>query len=111
LVCGHSIGEYMAAHVAGVMGLEEALGLVVTRGRLMQELGGQGAMASVFCSEEEVVEKLGESRGRVWIAAENAAREVVISGEAMEVKAAVERLREKEWGPRFWRCRTRFTPG
>ena len=51
-VLGHSVGEVAAAHVAGILTLEEAARVIVLRGRLMQRATGFGRMASLELDEE-----------------------------------------------------------
>jgi phthiocerol/phenolphthiocerol synthesis type-I polyketide synthase E len=74
---GHSIGEYVAAHLAGVMSLEDALALVATRGRLMQACL-PGAMAAVHLPPNELAPMLPEG---IEIAAVNAPAICAVSGQ------------------------------
>ena len=74
---GHSIGELTAAHVAGVLSLADAAGLVVKRAQLMQTLPATGAMATLAATPEEV----GQLPEGVSIAAINSPDSLVISGD------------------------------
>ncbi|HSP79990.1 MAG TPA: type I polyketide synthase, partial [Myxococcaceae bacterium] len=89
---GHSIGEYVAACLAGVLSLEDALALVVARGQLMQSLP-PGAMLSVSLSEQEVRPLLGES---LSLAAVNAPSLCVVSGPPRAVEALEAELARRE---------------
>ena len=84
---GHSIGEYVAACLAGVFSLEDALSLVATRGRLMQELPG-GSMLAVPLSEKDIEQFLNEN---LSLSAVNSPSICTVSGE----NEAVEDLEEE----------------
>jgi len=87
VVIGHSLGEYAAACVAGVLSVESAATLVAARGRLMDELPPGGAMASIGADAARVEAAIAASGARVDIAALNAPEAVVVSGPEREIAA------------------------
>lgn len=79
---GHSIGEYVAACLAGVFSLEEALDVVATRARLMQSLPEGGGMIAVAAPAARVEPLLASYSGKVTVAAYNGPDRIVLSGDA-----------------------------
>ncbi|MER5898061.1 SDR family NAD(P)-dependent oxidoreductase [Streptomyces sp. NPDC001876] len=72
---GHSLGEITAAHVAGILDLDDACTLVAERGRLMQILPAGGGMVAVQATEADVADS------GLNIAAVNGPNSVVLSGD------------------------------
>nr|AHB82062.1 polyketide synthase [Jahnella sp. MSr9139] len=91
-VLGHSVGEYVAACVAGVFSLEDGLDLIAERARVMAKQPGAGAMAAVFASEREVAARLEPHRQRASVAAVNGPASTVISGDAAAIQAVLDEL-------------------
>ena len=94
-VMGHSVGEYVAACIAGVFSLEDGLKLIAERGRLMQALPPAGEMVVVRADEERVKATIQPYAKTVSMAAVNGPTNIVISGERQAVKSIVAGL-EKE---------------
>ena len=90
-IVGHSMGEYVAACLAGVLSLEDALRLIATRAKLVHELP-QGAMLAVTLPEHDLLPLLGES---LSIALINGPTLCVVAG-PVEAMAAFERLLNKK---------------
>ena len=80
VVMGHSVGEYVAACIAGVFTLEDGLKLIAERARLMQQLPAGGGMAVIFTDEEVVTKAIETYTNQLSIAAINGPSNVVISG-------------------------------
>jgi acyl transferase domain-containing protein/acyl carrier protein len=91
-VLGHSVGEYVAACLAGVFSLEDGLRLVAERGRLMGTLPAGGTMAAVFADESRVAAAIEAEGTEAAIACLNGPANVVISGEDSTVEAFLVRL-------------------
>ncbi|RKR91092.1 amino acid adenylation domain-containing protein/thioester reductase-like protein [Micromonospora pisi] len=90
LLVGHSLGEYVAACVAGVFSLEDGLRLVAARGRLMQELPGVGGMVQVDADRATVAPYLTGHEEAVTVASVNSPESTVISGR-LDVLAVIRR--------------------
>jgi len=90
---GHSLGEYTAACLAGVLDLEDALKLVLARGRVFERLP-MGGMLSIGLAEAEVVDLLASTR--LSIAAVNGPRSSVVSGEVAEIDALERELTARD---------------
>lgn len=92
IVAGHSAGEYVAAVIAGVLSLADALRVIAARGRLMQSLPADGEMAALFVDEATVARAVAAHGAEVGIAAVNGPFTTVISGRRDAVAAVIEEL-------------------
>jgi acyl transferase domain-containing protein/SAM-dependent methyltransferase len=95
LVLGHSLGEDIAACVAGIFSLEDGLRLIVARARLMQALPQTGEMVTLFGRESRIREAVAQHAPVVSIAALNGPDIVLISGERSAVRSIVAELAQE----------------
>ena len=100
-VMGHSLGEYVAATIAGVMSFEDGLRLVIERAKLMQALPPIGEMVAVFASREIVQDVLSPYRDVVTVAAYNGPNHTVISGVKEKVREVASIFEAKGLAIRF----------
>lgn len=86
IVLGHSVGEYVAACIAGVFSLEDGLRLIAKRAELMQALPPNGTMAALFALRDRVEELIKPWADRVTVATANGPENNVISGETAAIE-------------------------
>lgn len=100
VVMGHSLGEYVAACVAGLWSLEDALSIVVKRAQLIDSLPRDGGMLAVSAAASLLEEKglLPESVG---VASYNAPEQFVLSGPKKDLEEIALKLDQKEISYKF----------
>ncbi len=91
-VIGHSLGEFAAACVAGVMTLEDAMRLVIARAALMHGLPSGGAMAAIFAEDSVVRDLIEKFAPELSVAAMNGPLNTVVSGDRDALKILLEQL-------------------
>jgi microcystin synthetase protein McyG len=91
-VIGHSVGEYVAACVAGVFSLKDGLRLISRRAQLMGTLPAGGAMAAVAAGVEAVQAAIAPYADEISIAAVNAPEQTVISGSVAAIESILTSL-------------------
>ncbi len=94
-VVGHSMGEVAAAHIAGILSLEDAVAVICRRSRLMKTLSSGGSMATVELPLHEI-EKILESREGVSVGASNGPHTTVISGDSKAIETLLKEFEAKE---------------
>lgn len=92
ILCGHSIGEYVAAHLAGVFSLDDAIKIVVTRGSLISKLP-KGSMLSIRATTAEIKAILPSD---LSISAINSNQICVVGGTDEAITKFQQQLKEKE---------------
>lgn len=95
LVAGHSLGEYVALHVAGVFDFETGLRLVKKRAELMDSAAG-GMMAALIGFDEKQLAEVIEKTPDLVLANDNSSAQVVISGTPEAVEIALSQIKAKK---------------
>ncbi|NBD13542.1 type I polyketide synthase [Corallococcus silvisoli] len=94
-VVGHSMGEVAAAHVAGVLSLEDAARVICRRSALLRRIRGQGGMALVELSLAQARATLAGFEDRLSIAASNGPTTTVLAGDATALQEVMARLQAR----------------
>nr|QVV57687.1 polyketide synthase [Myxococcales bacterium] len=94
-VVGHSMGEVAAAHVAGLLTLQDACSIICRRSKLLTRISGMGAMALVELSMQEASHALAGYQDRVSVAVSNGPRSTVLSGEPQALELIVASLEQR----------------
>ncbi|MCP4702829.1 MAG: SDR family NAD(P)-dependent oxidoreductase [Gammaproteobacteria bacterium] len=102
-IVGHSVGEVAAAHVAGVLSLQDAVQVIFHRSRLHAQTAGQGKMLAVELPAEEAVTLFAGQETQVNIGAVNSSNAVTLTGNASALEKIAASLEQQQVFCRFLR--------
>lgn len=108
VLLGHSVGEVAAAHLAGVLDLDDAVRVIYHRGRCMSRAPGTGRMLAAGLSHEEALELIAPYGDRVTVAAVNSPTSVTLSGEAAPLERVASQLEARGVFCRFLKVQYAF---
>ncbi|MCU1502025.1 MAG: Beta-ketoacyl synthase, partial [Ilumatobacteraceae bacterium] len=91
-VVGHSMGEIAAAHVAGILSLDDAATIICVRSLLLRRILGRGAMAVVDLPIDEARRVIAGREDRLAIAVSNSPGSTVLSGDPDSIDAVIAQL-------------------
>ncbi|MBG0822235.1 type I polyketide synthase [Planomonospora sp. ID91781] len=91
-VVGHSMGEVAAAHVAGILSLDDAARIICGRSRIIRTISGRGAMAAVELTAGRAGELAAAGGGRLALAVHNAPASCVLAGDPEAIDAVLRDL-------------------
>ncbi|MCC6191418.1 MAG: acyltransferase domain-containing protein, partial [Anaerolineales bacterium] len=94
-VVGHSMGEVAAAHVAGVLSLDDAARIICRRAQLLRAVTGEGAMGVIELSYEQARAAIAPFGGRLSIAASNSPRSTILAGESSALETLFDQLQAR----------------
>lgn len=95
MVLGHSVGEFAAACIAGVVDLDSAIKILLVRAGLMQAMPENGQMHALFATQQSVQDLLSGLEDQLAIASVNALEQVVVSGAAEAMQTLLVKAREQ----------------
>ncbi len=95
MVLGHSVGEFAAACIAGVVDLDSAIKILLVRARLMQAMPENGQMQALYATQQAVRGLLSGLEDQLAIAAVNAPEQVVVSGAAEAMQTLLIKAQEQ----------------
>jgi acyl transferase domain-containing protein len=95
VVVGHSLGEVAAAHISGILSLEDAAYVIHHYSRLQKLTAGRGGMAVVELPADALAPVVAEHAGRIGVAACNGPRSTVLSGEVPALESVLAGLKAR----------------
>ncbi|HLZ60660.1 MAG TPA: acyltransferase domain-containing protein [Ktedonosporobacter sp.] len=95
-VIGHSMGEIAAAHIAGVLSLQDAARIICLRSRLLQRVSGQGSMVVVGLSLEQACQAIQGKEGSLSLAVSNSPTSTVLSGDTQVLNGLIAQLKRQD---------------